>query len=231
MSAPRLRVVLDTNIVLDLFLFQDTRLDALREQVTGGAWQWWATPPMRNELERVLTYPHLVARMAQAAQASSGLVTNPEASSLSAADADREANAARATREELASRQVAAILEAFDRHAQLAQEPIPKVPYVCKDGDDQKFIDFAAWLASQSSMAGAREPRTPSPPCAWLASQSSMAGAREHDAPAQPVWLLSKDKAVLRLRNRLARLDCHIVDPTRGNVPFMVDKNCQLDPK
>lgn len=209
MSAPRPRVVLDTNIVLDLFLFQDPRLDTLREQVTHAAWQWWATPPMRNELERVLTYPHLVARMAQAAQTSSGLGTSAEVSSLSAADAGREANAAHASPEALASRQVAAILAAFDQHAVLTQEPIPKAPYVCKDGDDQKFIDFAAWLATQAPMAG----------------------ARDHDAPAQPVWLLSKDKAVLRLRNRLARLDCHIVDPTRGHVSFMVDKNCQLDPK
>lgn len=56
-------MVLDTNIVLDLFLFQDPRFQALRSLLDVGACAWVATPHMRNELERVLTYPHIQTKM------------------------------------------------------------------------------------------------------------------------------------------------------------------------
>ncbi len=56
-------VVLDTNIVLDLFLFQDPRTTFLREQLLSGHLIWRATPHMRNELERVLTYAHIAAKL------------------------------------------------------------------------------------------------------------------------------------------------------------------------
>ena len=61
---------------------------------------------MRNELERVLDYEHLVPRMAFY--------------QVSAAD----------------------ILAAFDRHAHLV-EVAPRVTAICKDPDDQCFIDLA----------------------------------------------------------------------------------------
>jgi predicted nucleic acid-binding protein len=57
-------IVLDTNIVLDLFLFQDPRAEPLREQLQSGQLDWRATQHMRNELERVLTYPHITAKLA-----------------------------------------------------------------------------------------------------------------------------------------------------------------------
>jgi predicted nucleic acid-binding protein len=56
-------VILDTNIVLDLFLFQDPRTDPLRQQLQAGLITWRATQHMRNELERVLTYPHIAAKL------------------------------------------------------------------------------------------------------------------------------------------------------------------------
>lgn len=56
-------VILDTNIVLDLFLFQDPRTAALREQLQAGHLIWRATQHMRNELERVLTYAHIAAKL------------------------------------------------------------------------------------------------------------------------------------------------------------------------
>jgi predicted nucleic acid-binding protein len=52
-------LVLDTNIVLDLLLFQDPRTVALRTALNSGAHQWLATAHMRNELERVLTYANI----------------------------------------------------------------------------------------------------------------------------------------------------------------------------
>lgn len=129
-DASPVRVVLDTNIVLDLWLYQDHATPALLEALENKTVQWLATPVMRDELERVLAYAHIAQRLAF--------------SQLRAQD----------------------ILAHFDAHAQLM--PIAaKAMFVCKDGDDQKFIDLAAQHQTQ---------------------------------------LISKDKAVLTMRNRMARL-------------------------
>ena len=130
LDASPVRVVLDTNIVLDLWLYQDPATPALLGALENKSVQWLATPVMRDELERVLAYAHIVQRLAF--------------SQLRAQD----------------------ILAHFDAHAQLM--PIAaKAMFVCKDGDDQKFIDLAAQHQTQ---------------------------------------LISKDKAVLTMRNRMARL-------------------------
>jgi len=55
--------VIDTNIVLDLWLFEDPATIPLRAALQSGAISHLATASMREELERVLTYPHLVKRM------------------------------------------------------------------------------------------------------------------------------------------------------------------------
>jgi putative PIN family toxin of toxin-antitoxin system len=124
------RVVLDTNIVLDLWLYKDKATPALREALETKTVQWLATSVMREELARVLAYPHIAQRLG------------------------------------LSQRSAQDILAQFDAHVQLM--PIAaKALYVCKDGDDQKFIDLAA----------------------------------EHKTQ-----LISKDKAVLTMRNRMARL-------------------------
>lgn len=52
-------LVLDTNIVLDLLVFCDPRTLALQQALDAGACQCLATPPMREELWRVLHYPKL----------------------------------------------------------------------------------------------------------------------------------------------------------------------------
>ncbi|MEY4123313.1 MAG: tRNA(fMet)-specific endonuclease VapC [Pseudomonadota bacterium] len=123
-------VVLDTNIVLDLWLYQDPATPALQQALSQKRVRWLATQVMRDELERVLAYTHIVKRLAF--------------SQLTAED----------------------ILTQFDTHAQLM--PVAsKAMFVCKDGDDQKFIDLAAQHKTQ---------------------------------------LISKDKAVLTMRNRMARL-------------------------
>jgi putative PIN family toxin of toxin-antitoxin system len=102
----------------------------LLEALETKAVQWLATQVMRDELERVLAYTHIVKRLAF--------------SQLTAED----------------------ILAQFDAHAQLM--PVAaKCQFVCKDGDDQKFIDLAAQHQTQ---------------------------------------LISKDKAVLTMRNRMARI-------------------------
>lgn len=105
--------VLDTNIVLDLFLFQDPRTDSLRQAITQGRITWIATQHMRNELERVLTYSHIAAKL----------------------DFYKKSNDD--------------ILQQFDCHAQITSDSASKAPYICKDADDQVFIDLAHTLARQ----------------------------------------------------------------------------------
>jgi predicted nucleic acid-binding protein len=90
---------------------------------------------MREELARVLHYPHLVRRQA------------------------------------LDAHLAAEVLTAYDRCVTWC-EPAPKAPYTCKDPDDQPFIDLAV----------------------------------RHAHPQRPVVLLSKDRAVLRWRKRLAQV-------------------------
>ena len=47
-------VVLDTNVVLDWFVFRDTACDMLREALASGALRWCASAAMRCELADVL---------------------------------------------------------------------------------------------------------------------------------------------------------------------------------
>lgn len=56
-------LVLDTNIVLDLLVFADAPAAPLRDALLAGQVRWIATATMREELERVLGYPQIAARM------------------------------------------------------------------------------------------------------------------------------------------------------------------------
>lgn len=110
--------VLDTNIVLDLFVFRDPATTPLRQRIETKEIRWIATTAMRDELERVLAYPHITPR--------------------------------------LAFHQITpcAVLAQFDHYAQI--EPIaPRASAICKDPDDQPFIDLAvahrATLLSQDN--------------------------------------------------------------------------------
>lgn len=106
-GAPARPVVVDTNVALDLLIFSDPRTAPLRALLAQGRLDWIATQVMRDELERVLAYPHIVSRM-----------------DFYRVDA-------------------AQVLTAFDAQARLV-DIAPRVAYVCKDADDQKFIDLAA---------------------------------------------------------------------------------------
>lgn len=56
-------LVLDTNVVLDLFVYEDPATVPLREHLADAQIRWLATPVMREELRRVLAYPQVVKRM------------------------------------------------------------------------------------------------------------------------------------------------------------------------
>ena len=56
-------IVLDTNIVLDLFVFNDAASAPLKAALETGEMNWLATQPMRDELARVLAYPQIIPRL------------------------------------------------------------------------------------------------------------------------------------------------------------------------
>jgi putative PIN family toxin of toxin-antitoxin system len=103
-------LILDTNIILDLFVFNDPDLAVLKPALLAGLenkqLNWIATTDMRIELERVLTYPKITPRMA-----------------FYQVTADD-------------------VLAKFDQLVTLV-DPAPKAKWVCKDPDDQRFIDLA----------------------------------------------------------------------------------------
>lgn len=57
-------VVLDTNILLDLWVFDDPPSQRLKTALEAGQLDWLATAEMRSELARVLAYPQIVPRLA-----------------------------------------------------------------------------------------------------------------------------------------------------------------------
>jgi predicted nucleic acid-binding protein len=67
-SQAPVRRVLDTNIVLDLWVFDEPKAEALRTSVESGSTQWLATAAMREELARVLAYPQIAKRLIARAQ-------------------------------------------------------------------------------------------------------------------------------------------------------------------
>lgn len=99
-------VVLDTNIVLDVLVFQEPDALALRMALEASSLRWLATARMRDELQRVLGYPHIEQRLRF-----HGLALEQ-------------------------------VLARRDRWAQQVQEA-PRCACICKDADDQCFIDLA----------------------------------------------------------------------------------------
>lgn len=57
-------VVIDTNIALDLLLFEEPSCLPLAKALAAGEWRWLVSSPMRDELLRVLGYPAVAARLA-----------------------------------------------------------------------------------------------------------------------------------------------------------------------
>ena len=57
-------IVLDTNIVLDTFVFNDPAAEPIRHALAKQELDWLATQPMRDELHRVLEYPKIAVRLA-----------------------------------------------------------------------------------------------------------------------------------------------------------------------
>lgn len=108
-AAPALprALVLDTNIVLDLLVFNDPAIALVRQCLQQGSLRCLATQAMHDELERVLAYPQIAQRVAFY-----GLTP-------------------------------AQVLQAYGQQVQWMEVPARALA-ICKDTDDQKFIDLAA---------------------------------------------------------------------------------------
>ena len=63
-SVPLQAIVLDTNIVLDVFVFTDPVAEPLRLGLANKELDWLATQPLRDELARVLAYPKIATKLA-----------------------------------------------------------------------------------------------------------------------------------------------------------------------
>lgn len=104
--------MLDTNILLDVWVFDDPRTQPLHAALQARRVDWITTPAMREEWIRVLQYPHLAQRWARKALSLDQLVSEFDAAARSVAVA-------------------------------------PRAPWVCKDPDDQKFVDLAVAHGAQ----------------------------------------------------------------------------------
>ena len=58
------KLVIDTNIALDILVFQEPKVAQLKADLAAGRVQWLATAVMRDELERVLAYAQIAPRVA-----------------------------------------------------------------------------------------------------------------------------------------------------------------------
>jgi putative PIN family toxin of toxin-antitoxin system len=99
-------LVVDTNVVLDLFVFSDRHAHSVHDASLSPSWTWIASASMRDELERVLTYAHIAARMRSCGTSS------------------------------------AQVMALYDSRVQQVAAA-PRCSAICKDPDDQKFIDLA----------------------------------------------------------------------------------------
>ena len=62
-AASRQAIVIDTNIILDIFVFADATAKLVKQALEADELDWIATVPMRSELARVLGYPQIVPRL------------------------------------------------------------------------------------------------------------------------------------------------------------------------
>jgi putative PIN family toxin of toxin-antitoxin system len=72
-------IVIDTNIVLDLFVFKDPLAQPLAQALANQTYKWLATAPMRDELERVLDYPNIALRLDAAQITAAGVLAQFDA--------------------------------------------------------------------------------------------------------------------------------------------------------
>jgi putative PIN family toxin of toxin-antitoxin system len=89
LDVSRQPVVLDTNIVLDLLVFDDPAAGPLKAALAEGSLRWLATPAMREELARVLDYPKITPRLIHHGRAAAQVLADFDAQAEPAAVAPK----------------------------------------------------------------------------------------------------------------------------------------------
>ncbi len=112
-KADRSKAVLDTNVWLDWLLFDDPRVTAVRDAQRGDRLHILACAEARAELADVLSRPRLIAQ---------GLASRSRRGGTPPG--------------------VASQLDAFDAAVTLAPRA-PDCGLICRDPDDQRFVDLA----------------------------------------------------------------------------------------
>jgi putative PIN family toxin of toxin-antitoxin system len=69
MAGGALRVALDTNVLLSLFVFADSRFAPLRGEIEAGRWRALSSAPCLAEFHRVLGYPQFALSIERQATA------------------------------------------------------------------------------------------------------------------------------------------------------------------
>ncbi|MDB5823233.1 MAG: putative toxin-antitoxin system toxin component, family [Herminiimonas sp.] len=130
------RIVLDTNVCLDLFVFHDPRWQSLLDALRNGRLEAVSRADCRNEWLYVLRYEHLKLDDAGRARAMSEFDAL-----IRCVDQPEEASAA------VPQRSHAAAQPPGTGTATTTTEPAP-LP-VCRDPDDQKFLELARDAGAQ----------------------------------------------------------------------------------
>jgi predicted nucleic acid-binding protein len=135
-----LKLVLDTNVVIDWLVFDDPFLAAFRQQVLGGKIVVITHEPAIVELRRVLGYKELkldTARQASVleryeAQTTKWMGEGPAVDALLANSSPQQA-------------------EAFAQLAIVSAPPLPRNFPRCRDADDNHFLELA-WRAGADAL-------------------------------------------------------------------------------
>ncbi|MBP7351462.1 PIN domain-containing protein [Comamonas sp. UBA7528] len=72
-------MVLDTNVVLDMLIFDDPHIPSIRELVARGEVRWIADQAQRTELERVLHYSQIAPRVSHYGKTPQGVMADFDA--------------------------------------------------------------------------------------------------------------------------------------------------------
>jgi predicted nucleic acid-binding protein len=184
------RIVLDTNVCLDLFVFRDPRWQALLDALRNGHLEAVSRTDCRNEWLIVLHYPHLklndAGRERATAEFDALIRCIDQSQGSSAAVLQRTPDLVAPIDAATRSPTIPTTTPATTQHA-----PLP----ICRDPDDQKFLELARDAAAQTlitkdklllklarrtSRAGLFEIVTPQ---AWTANHAALVVASGATAP------------------------------------------------
>ncbi|MBH1961134.1 MAG: PIN domain-containing protein [Rhodocyclales bacterium] len=129
-TQPALRVVLDTNVLVSLYVFADSRFAPLRAQIETGVWLALTSEDCLAEFKRVLNYPLFALPQEKQTAAYAAYYAHIHCVMPATTEAARLA---------LATQQAPGFAPRVSQVTRTSQTVLP----LCKDRDDQKFLEAA----------------------------------------------------------------------------------------